>query len=128
FRAAKVPNWEDANERLKYLVLAKTKDYDEGFKISNTHGIEFVRNRYLWTYKTLPVDREAIGKEIIEAYNKAIKSDTSGKLLSLIGDNQIGISDDIKLVSWTPVYPEIVLSDGKAKAKLQTAMEEVDSK
>lgn len=122
-----ITSWDDAESDIQYLIVVRgyTDDEEAGREVTKTHGVDYIRSRYMWTYENLPVDKEGIGKKIVDAYNKAVRGKTKD-LNELIEENKVELDDIIRIVSWTPIYPYIV-AEGDSYAELQKTMVKADS-
>ena len=122
-------SWGDAPSKVHYLIRPEnqTASKEEGRKIVEGVGIEYVKNRYLFNYTALPVDRSGIGKQLNDAYNKALSdnADAVKRLNAIVDANTIKAKDDVRTVAWTPIYPEIV-AEKSVYDKLKELIEGVD--
>ena len=124
---APITSWDDADDDAQYLIVVRgyRDDEEAGREVTKTHGIDYIRSRYMWTYENLPVDKEGIGKKIVDAYNGAVRGKTKD-LNDLIEENKVELDESIRIVSWTPIYPYIT-AEGDAYAELQKEMVRADS-
>ena len=126
----KLKSWDalDKDKNVQYLIrVKKAKDTASGRKVTESHGVEFIKNRYMWTFENLPVNGDdKVGKALTTAYNNAIGAD-SKTLSTIIRNSSVEVPESVRTVAWTPVYPEIVAED-KIYDELKEGMERADKK